>query len=356
MPTVPAPPARSSWLLVGLLTLACHRADAFQSAATPPTVDLHATAPDGTVLAGTLHYPAGAAPVATIILVHGSEPGHRGLRGYAAWVDAIVDAGYACLIVDKRGTGESEGEYVEAPDLKVPAADFLAWVAVVKRQPRVRADAIGMLGWSQAGWVAPLVASRSPDVAFMVLISGSGVSPLAQNIYDKTNPVVAAAPTAAQAELARAAVRDVMTYLVTGEGQAAAESSWGAVAAEPWFAAAYTGIPLMNRASLLGDPRGATFVAHNAYDPAPALRALRIPVLALFGSADRTVPVERSLAAMQATLGGPARFDYRIIPGGNHGLAVRDATGAFQLPATVRPMIFAWIDHILPPRTAARPD
>jgi pimeloyl-ACP methyl ester carboxylesterase len=348
MPTISAPlrqhRARTLLIASTVALFGCGNTALAQDAR---QVDLHATAPDGIVLAGTLHLPAGDGPFATVILVHGSEPGERTHRGYQGWAAAIVAAGFGCLVVDKRGVGESGGEYVEAPDIDIAAADFQAWVEVVKQQAAVRADAIGLLGWSQAGWVAPGAASRSPDVAFLVLISGPGVSPLEQNIYDKGNRAAAGAPTAADATLARTAVRKALTYMVTGVDKAGAEAAWQAVAEAAWFQEGYTGIPLYDHESLLSDPRGQTFIVHNGYDPEPALRALTIPVLALFGSADRIVPVERSLAVMRREISPPARFESRMIENGDHGLGVPDGTGRRPLDPTVRPMIFEWLRGVV---------
>lgn len=312
----------------------------------PREIELRAVAPDGVVLAGTLYTPGGAGPYVTLLLVHGSERGGRHQPGYQRWATTLVASGFACLVVDKRGVGASGGEYVEAPRIDAAAGDVLAWLKVLSGQKAVRQDAIGLLGWSQAGWVAPLAASDSPNVAFLVLISGPGVSPLEQNIYDKTNRVLSPELTDEQAAETRTAVRTVMTYLVTGEDREAAAEAWNRVKDEPWFADKYTGIPFMDREVLLSDPRGVGFVEHNAYDPAPALAALHIPVLALFGRADRIVPVPESQVAMRTAIAPDAQLEMHVFDGANHSLGLTADDGSVRLHPEVYPLIIAWIRSV----------
>jgi pimeloyl-ACP methyl ester carboxylesterase len=258
----------------------------------------------------------------------------------------MVAAGFSCLVVDKRGVGASGGEYVEAPRIDLAAADVRAWIRILARQPGVRKDAIGLLGWSQAGWVAPLAASETSDVAFLVLISGPGMSPLEQNIFDKTNRVLAQDLTDEQAAQAREAVRATMTYLVTGEDREGAVAAWDAVKDEPWFTSTYTGVPYMDREVLLSDSRGVGFVEHNAYDPAPALRNLHIPVLALYGRADRIVPVGESQVALRTSIAPDARLEIHVFDGANHGLGITGDDGSVRLHPEVYPIIIAWIRSV----------
>lgn len=333
-----------AWILI----LATARSAAAQSVVARQE-NLRVTAADGVVLAGTLYTPGGAGPYVTVVLVHGSEPGERRNPGYQRWATTLVAAGFACLVVDKRGVGESGGVYTEAPPLEAPAADLLAWIEALRSRPAVRKDAIGLLGWSQAGWVAPLAASRSDAVAFLAVISGSGVSPLEQGIYDKTNQVLAQGLADDQAALATEAIRRVMTYLVTGADEAGAEAAWESVRNAPWFTSTYTGVPMMDRDTLLADPRGGAFVAHSLYDPAPALAALHIPVLWLFGDADRVVPVEASIAALERSMGSAARFQHWTFAGANHALGVTADDGTMRLHPDVYPTIIRWIRSVTEP-------
>jgi pimeloyl-ACP methyl ester carboxylesterase len=287
-------------------------------------VELTATSADGTELAGTLHVPESKGPHNTVVFTHGSEPGLRNSNAYRRWADAFVAKGVAALVFDKRGCGESQGTYVEAPDLATPAADLVAWVELLKTRDDVAS--VGVFGWSQGGWVGPLAASKSDDVTFVVAISGSGVSPLEQNIYDKTNQCAATGVTAEQVSAFEQTIRLVWTYIITGDNREEADKAWAAVADEEWFQNAYNGPPMMDRDRLLQHPRMTQYVAHSTFEPAPVLASLDVPMLAVFGSADTIVPVDASIEAMtQAFETAPGELTVKVITGGDHGLRVGGA-------------------------------
>lgn len=311
-------------------------------------LELSATSGD-VALAGTLHVPSGTGPFPAVILTHGSEPGRRSNPGYLRVARAFRKRGIAALVFDKRGVGDSTGTYVEAPDLNVPAADVLAWVDRLLQVESIRGDRIGVLGWSQGGWVGPLAASKSDALRFVVSISGPGVSPLEQNIYDKTNQFRATGVSRELAERYARVLRLVWTYLATGMGRAEAQAAWDEVAELKWFRDAYQGPPMMDRDRVLKDERMVQYVTHTTYDPVPVLESLRVPMLAVFGGADTVVPVERSIAAMRDAFarGGNPNFRYEVIPGGDHGLRVIGADGRLALTPAFPDLVVDWVEPIV---------
>jgi pimeloyl-ACP methyl ester carboxylesterase len=308
-------------------------------------VQLRVESTGGVLLAGALYLPTGDGPFPAVIFTHGSEAGGRSSPGYIRWAERMRDQGIAALIFDKRGVGDSQGSYVEAPDLSVPAADVLAWHELLKRRDDLKADHIGVLGWSQGGWTGPLAASQS-DLAFVIMISGPAVSPLEQNIFDKSNQVRRAAPSQAAADSAESAIRVFMTYLVKGGDQDVAQEAWDSVAGETWFADSYPGIPMMDRAGLLADPRGQAFVTHNGYEPLPALQKLRVPVLAVYGGADRIVSAEQSVAILRSAI-DPELLTYYVMPGANHGIGVRVAGGGQRNADGYPDNVMTWIGEVV---------
>lgn len=313
------------------------------SAAAGGELNLQATARDGVTLVGTLTLPEGPGPFPAVVFTHGSEPGRRSSRAYRRWSDAFGEQGFATLVFDKRGCGDSEGSYVEAPDLQVPSDDLIAWVDLLAKRTDVRSESIGVLGWSQGGWVGPLAASRSDRIAWVVAISGPGVSPLEQNIYDKTNRFAASGATDDQIARFSETIRRVWTYLATGADRAEAQEAWDQLENEPYFDQ-YDGPPMMDRDTLLRHPRMLSYEAHSNYEPAPVLASLTVPMLAVFGSEDRVVPVERSVEVMEeafASSGRPSLLTTRVIPGADHGLRV-EKDGGRQLPFEVIDDIVQW--------------
>jgi pimeloyl-ACP methyl ester carboxylesterase len=283
---------------------------------------------------------------AHVIVTHGSEAGSRSHPGYVSWAEQIRARGIAVLVFDKRGVADSEGTYVEGPNLAVPAADVIAWFDLLKARDDLRPDRIGVLGWSQGGWTGPLAASQA-DLAYVVMISGPAVSPLEQNIYDKGGSVSAAAPSPADSAAAQHAVREVMTYLVKGGDLATAQAAWDAVAGESWFADNYQGIPMMDRDILLSDPRGAAFAVHNGYEPVPALSALRVPVLAVYGGSDRIVAAAESVEILEHTvLAAGSSLTTRIFPGADHGIAVRGPDGQRRPADGYHDFVLDWLESV----------
>ena len=140
-------------------------------------------------LAGALELPSGDGPHPAIAIVHGSGRASRHTFEGAARLYASL--GFATLTYDKRGVGQSSGQYrdvnagnsIEVFD--VLADDAVAVVEFLKTHPKVRTDKIGLLGPSQAGWIIPLAASRSSDIAFIVCVSGAASTVGVSDFYDQ---------------------------------------------------------------------------------------------------------------------------------------------------------------------------
>jgi dienelactone hydrolase len=145
----------------------------------------------GTVtLAGTIVRPAAATRSPAVVLFHGSGPQRRDLTT-ARW---FAEQGILALAYDKRGVGESTGDFRAVPFTDL-CDDGLAAIDLLKRRSDVDANRIGVWGLSQGGWLGPLAASRSPDVKFVIAVSGPGVSPGEQMIGDHRSDFTREGPT-----------------------------------------------------------------------------------------------------------------------------------------------------------------
>jgi pimeloyl-ACP methyl ester carboxylesterase len=240
-----------------------------------------------TWLAGTLAVPTGASGRPGVVLVHGSG---ATTRNDPAVLAAYFEAqGFAVLTYDKRGIGQSGGEYpgeaATDASIDVYARDAAAAARFLVAQPEVDRARVGLAGSSQAGWIAPVAAAREPAIRFLALVSG---------------PTVTAGEISAYAAL-------------TTQGNSIPADSPAAI---------------VDRVRQ-GGPSG--------FDPAPALRRLAIPSLWLYGALDQHVPtvlcVER-LAGTGADVRVFPRADHFLIES-EHGLAAEDlrsdryADGAF---------------------------
>jgi pimeloyl-ACP methyl ester carboxylesterase len=135
-------------------------------------------------IAGTLVKPDTPEPYPAVIFVHGSGPTTRECSGsyYPLW-ERFTRQGYACLSWDKPGTGESTGAYGQIHLFQERASVVQEAIHFLSRRNDINASLIGLWGISQAGWVIPIVAADSPDVAFIIAVSCAGESGTRQGAY-----------------------------------------------------------------------------------------------------------------------------------------------------------------------------
>lgn len=131
-------------------------------------------------LAGTLTVPEGKEKYPAVILISGSGPQDRDetiLKHKPFWVlaDYLTRNGFAVLRFDDRGVGASKGDFASATSADF-ATDVVAGIDFLKKHPNIDTKKIGLIGHSEGGMIAPMVASKNRDVAFIVLLAGPGVS------------------------------------------------------------------------------------------------------------------------------------------------------------------------------------
>ena len=262
-------------------------------------------------LAGTLTSPTIQGPHPAVILVHASGAEDREyLLPFARF---LIRRGVAVLGYDKRGVGGSTGDWNKASfdDL---AGDVVAAFEYLKTRSDIQPGRIGVLGLSQAGWVMPLAATRAKDLAFLISISGAGVSGAETTIDQARNEMAANGMRPPMIEQ----VVELMTlqydYLRTGQG-------WDRYAAtREKLATRMGGNPPESFPSSPDHPYLQFIRPLILYDPAPALRQLRLPVLAFFGELDNNILPEKNRAAWETALEAGKHPDYtlRILPKANH--------------------------------------
>jgi uncharacterized protein len=261
----------------------------------------------GVRIAGTLTLPASTPPRAAVVLVGGSGPQDRdaaiaGHRPFFVVADHLARHGVAVLRFDKRGVGESSGDLAAATPLDF-ANDVIAAVDYLSVHPATRAVQIGVVGHSEGGMVAPLAVNGSPRTAFMVLLAAPGL-PL-REIGVRQAEAIARAEGVTDAEVtARVELSRSVLALFADHDDAATI----ALLARPIIARNFARIPLSSHARArqieIAVQHYASPWAQFAlrYDPAPALSAVRVPVLALHGSLDVQIDAPTNLAAIAAAL------------------------------------------------------
>ncbi len=279
-------------------------------------------------LAGTLSVPNGRGPFPAVVLISGTGRNTRdedvwGHKVFLILADALNRKGFAVLRYDKRGVGGSSGDYDSATTADF-ASDAEAAVTWLKIQPQINAKQIGLLGHSEGGIVASAVAAADKTVAFVVMIAGPCVR--GDRLFVLQSAMTAKVYGAPADYIARREVFDQQLYnaIVSAPSESAALERAKVLVAQ---GVADKLIDQNEAETLPQDDSRAWERYFLAYDPAPALVRLTVPVLALNGSLDVQVPAKENLAAAREALKNNARATIMELPGMNHLL--QDAkTGA----------------------------
>ncbi|GIH99512.1 alpha/beta hydrolase family protein [Planobispora takensis] len=266
----------------------------------------------GLAMRGTVLSPA-KAPVEGgpgrpgIVLVHGSGAGvsRTKLREEAV---AFARQGLSVLIYDKRSEGYSlfRRSYPQLAD------DALGAVAALRSRPGVDPAGVGIWGFSEGGWVAPIAASRSADIAFVVLVGANGMPPLRQQTWAVAAGLRKAGVSGSLVERAEPAM-----YRLIADG------------------------------GLFPEPY---------HDPGPTLAAVRQPVLGVWGVHDLLTPPAENppLVARALEKGGNRRYTFHFFPGADHAAHLSPDGGVTRLPELApgyADLVGSWVRDVTAGRT-----
>lgn len=285
---------------------------------------------DGTKLAGTLTIPEAGAfgpgphPVALLITGSGQQDRDETLLGHKPFLvlaDHLTRAGVAVLRVDDRGVGGStSGKPLERCTTDDFVGDALACVEALKAQPGVDPKRIGLIGHSEGGLIAPMVAARSADVAFVVLLAGPGVN--GREILMEQIPAGAKASGATEELVATIRERTgaLLDAVAGGDEDAIRAGARALVEADPDTAKADATMLDQTAQMLAKQFSSDWFRRFLTLDPCEALRKTKVPVLALNGSLDVQVLAWQNLPPLRAALKEAGNEDVTIeeLPGLNH--------------------------------------
>jgi len=292
-------------------------------------------------LAGTLISPKIEGKHPALILVHASGAEDR--EYLLPLAHFLVRHGIAVLGYDKRGVGGSTGDWRSASfdDL---AADVVAAFEFLKTRSDIDPKQIGMLGWSQAGWVMPLAAVRAKDMAFLISISGAGI-PAADTTIDEARNEMTARGMRPQA------VEQIMGLMKLQYRFAQTDEGWDEYVSARQRLAARMGQPPNTFPATRNDPYWEFIKRLYFYDPVPTLRQLRLPTLAVLGELDNNILPEKNKAAWEAALkaGGNRDYTLQILPKADHLMLEAKLGTNEEEPSLQRfaPMYFTIIEEWL---------
>jgi pimeloyl-ACP methyl ester carboxylesterase len=295
-----------------------------QAESRPPFDERAITFTNGDVrLAGTLLVPRGTADVPAVVFVHGSRAEGRWASRFLAI--QLASHGIAALIYDKRGVGESTGDWRQAtPDDLV--RDAAAAVARLRQESRIDGRRIGVHGHSQGGTLAPMVVVQSSNVAFVIASAAAALPTDSVEIFSVLNGWYPAASSAKDSADARDYVGELVAVAFRGRPRARLDSLATALRDRAWF------VP----PPASGDYYW-TFSKHFArYEPLTWWAKVRVPVLLIYGENDQRVPTRESVARIATTLARNAPnvdLTVRILPGADHTFRLPPGPGGWPVTA-----------------------
>lgn len=310
--------------------------------------------PAGIQLAGTLTIPEGPGPFPVIVTISGSGSQDRNSNFFEHkpfWViaDYLARLGIAVLRYDDRGVGGSTNTETEATTADL-AGDVIAAVSFLMDHPDIDPNRIGLIGHSEGGIIAPMVATEIENIALIVLLAGPGV-PGSKILLDQNEDIYRAqgAPESV-IELRLTYLRLVFEILQDNPDDKVAQEMIGEAYIQTYG-------QILSQEGLNAEAEAWTFNWLRffiSYDPGPTLAQVTCPILALFCEHDIQVDVNENLPVMESILAEAGHPDYLVeeLPELNH-LFQTAQTGVIeeyaQIEETFSPaaldLIGAWISE-----------
>lgn len=313
---------------------------------------------DGITLAGTFTRPKEEGQYPAVVLVSGSGPQDRDEtlmehKPFLVLADFLTRQGIAVLRYDDRGFGESEGNFIKSTTADF-TTDAAAAVRFLQYRPDVQANQIGMLGHSEGGLIAPIVAQQQAPLAFLVLLAAPAV-PGHELMVAQVGAILEAqgAPPAVTAQQ-KQLQGELLSLVLHEQDSLEAARKLSSLILLTHEEMSPQSTPSQEQVKVqvaqLLSPWYRSFVAYN---PQPALQDLSVPTLALFGGKDVQVPAALSVAAMEALNNEHIRI--KVFPEVNHlfqpaGSGLPQEYG--QIETTLAPAVLetisSWVWEQLP--------
>jgi pimeloyl-ACP methyl ester carboxylesterase len=271
----------------------------------------------GVILSGTLLRPKSAGLHPGVVFLHGSGDESRwGTSFFLA--DRFARHGVAALVFDKRGAGQSTGDW-KTITYQVLAEDYMAGIHFLARQSGVNPKQVGIYGHSQGGTISPIIASRPGAVAFVIVAAAIGTGPLyTQDLYRTRNELLDNGLSEPELSRAMNLYSRWLNVARTGEGWGELDRAMAEARSEKWF----DQLELPGRKD---DWLYKWYPPVGNFNPLPLWEQVKVPVLLIYGERDRNTPVAPSLAGIGEALkkAGNSDFTPLIIPGAAHNLTIQ---------------------------------
>jgi len=321
----------------------------------------YANSEAGITLAGTFTKPRSGGPFPALLLITGSGAQNRdeelfGHKPFLVLADYLTRRGIAVLRVDDRGTAKSTGDFGSATT-KDFAGDVRAGIKYLKSRSDVNVKKVGLLGHSEGGLIAPMVASGSKDVDFIVMMAGPALT--GEEILYLQDSLISTAMGAPASEIQKELQLNRKLYsLIRTESDSAKLQQEIRSAVKESMSPDSATVGKINEEAVNAAVKQLTspwFRFFVTYDPMPALEKVTCPILALDGSKDLQVPAKENLEALERAFkaSGNKNATAQLLPGLNH-LFQKAETGVpleyGKIGETINPealkVIGDWIENV----------
>lgn len=298
-------------------------------------------------LAGTLTLPSSQGPFPAAILIAGSGPQDRddnvaGHRSFLVLADHLTRKGIAVLRYDKRGIGKSTGNFDQATTEDF-ASDATAALDYVRSRKEINSRKIGLIGHSEGGLIAPMIASRSSDVAWIVLLAAPGLN--GEQVMLLQSEMILKVAGFDDGRIGKARDFNLQSYALARKEKdpEVLEAKLTDLVDSTGMSTTLPPTTLKPQAKMMTSPWFRFFLD---YDPIPALKKTKCPVLALNGDKDLQIASKENLAQIEKALreGGNKDFGTHEFPGLNH---------LFQHAPTGSPTEYGGIEETFAPEALA---
>jgi pimeloyl-ACP methyl ester carboxylesterase len=264
-------------------------------------------------LVGTAYLPQTGDHLSAVVALHHAAIATRDAPLFRHLREALPAMGFAVLIYDRRGSGDSTGD-LRTADYETLADDAIAAQHALARLSRVDPRKIGFWGLSQGGWLAVLAAGRSPDAAFAISVSAPLVTAEEQMQFATANELMVHGYTQSDIREMLGTRKIWNDYLHARDSREAALQALRKAESKPWFQFAY----LPKASQLTIDPEHDANRKRLDDDPLAAVLRVKVPLLLLYGDSDPWIPVAKSLERVEALARQFPTIEYKVVANATH--------------------------------------
>lgn len=280
-------------------------------------------------LAGTLTLPTKEGKFPVVILITGSGPQTRdeeifGHKAFLVLSDYLTKNGIAVLRYDDRGVGQSTGDFKTATSADF-ATDVESAIAYLKTRNEINKKKIGLIGHSEGGLIAPIVAFKSKDVAFITLLAGTGIQ--GDQILLLQQKLIGKASGVSEEDLQKSEIENTKVYKIIKQSTSMEQLKTDLT---NYYKQALKENPSSEKPNGMSDDEFINLIVEDmatpwmqyfiSYNPVPTLEKVKCPVLAINGDKDLQVPPKENLEGIKkaVTKGGNKKVTTIELPNLNH--------------------------------------